>query len=86
MAQSKTEFELKLTGPIADISAVPRLPWLDKIAAGPGAWERLVSTYYDSMERRLANEGLSLRVREEAEGRVLTAKLTPRGGSSLMPA
>lgn len=74
MALAKTEFELKLVGPASDIAAVPLLGWLKEAAAGPGEWARLVTTYFDSADRRLHTAGLSLRVREEAGVRTLSAK------------
>lgn len=83
MAHSKTEFELKLVGPACDVAAVPRLARLDPLAVASGAWDRLVSTYYDSANGRLRAAGLSLRIREEAGVKTLTAKLTPPGGGAL---
>ncbi|MFZ5618547.1 MAG: inorganic triphosphatase, partial [Pseudomonadota bacterium] len=84
MAHSKTEFELKLVGSARDVAAVPDFSPFEQIAAAPGAWDRLVSTYYDSGDRRLDAAGISLRIREEAGIKTLTAKLTPRGGNALL--
>lgn len=80
MAQTKTEFELKLVGPASDVAAVCERRFAGAAASG-GSWERLVSTYYDSADRRLAATGLSLRIREEAGVSTLTAKLTPQGAA-----
>lgn len=83
MAHSKTEFELKLIGPASDIARIPYLHWADEFAAGPGEWTRLVSTYFDSADGRLRAARLSLRIREEAGARTLTAKLARGGGAVL---
>ncbi len=80
MALSKTEFELKLEGSPGDIAAVRPLDFLQRAAVGAGGWERLTTTYYDSAEGRLKSAGLSLRIREEAGARILTAKLSPKAG------
>lgn len=80
MAQTKTEFELKLVGPASEVAAVCERRHAGAAASG-GSWERLVSTYYDSADRRLAASGLSLRIREEAGVSTLTAKLTTRGAA-----
>jgi len=84
MAHAKTEFELKLVGAARDVMSAPRLPMLDAIAVGAGAFERLVSTYYDSEEGRLAKAGVSLRVREEAGARAIVAKRAPKGAGALL--
>lgn len=84
MALSKTEFELKLVGPASDIAAVPDLEFLRSAAGKPGEWERLVTTYFDSEGGRLSAAGLSLRVRNEADGKKLTAKLSPPGAGAFL--
>lgn len=83
MAQSKTEFELKLQGTPADVAVISRLAWLDAIAASPGAFERLATTYYDGDDMRLAAAGVSLRIRDEAPLRTLCAKASAPGSSPL---
>lgn len=80
MALAKIEFELKLAGAPGDIAAAPALSLFDEGAVGPGGWERLVSTYFDTEDLALRERGLSLRVREEAGQRILAAKLVPAGG------
>ena len=77
--RAKTEFELKLVGPAADIAAVQDLEFIRRAAISDGVWERLVSTYYDSADGRLMAAGVSLRIREEGGRRRLSAKLTPKG-------
>lgn len=77
--RAKTEFELKLVGPAADIAAVQDLEFIRRTAISDGVWERLVSTYYDSADGRLMAAGVSLRIREEGGRRRLSAKLTPKG-------
>lgn len=80
MALSKTEFELKLEGSPGDIASVRTLDFLQRAAVAAGGWERLTTTYYDSEDARLKSAGLSLRVREEAGARILTAKLPLTAG------
>jgi inorganic triphosphatase YgiF len=84
MAHSKTEFELKLVGPARDVAAVPGLCWLDRIAIGPGEWERLTSTYFDSSDLRLNAAGISLRIREEAGIKTLTGKKAALGAAPVL--
>ncbi len=76
MALAKTEFELKLVGPASDVAAVPGCDFLHQAAAGPGAWGRITSTYFDSADGRLKASGISLRIRDEAGVRTLTAKVS----------
>lgn len=80
MALSKTEFELKLEGSPGDIAAVRTLDFLQRAAVAADGWERLATTYYDSAEGRLRSAGLSLRIREEAGARTLTAKRSSKTG------
>jgi CHAD domain-containing protein len=83
MAYAKTEFELKLTGAAADCAALRGMPLISDAACGPASWERLVSVYFDTPDFALAAAGISLRHRNDPDGMVLTAKLTPPGGSSV---
>jgi inorganic triphosphatase YgiF len=84
MAHAKTEFEVKLIGAARDVMATPELVLFDAIAVSPGVWERLVSTYYDSEDGRLAEAGVSLRVREEGGARAIVAKRSPNGAGALL--
>ncbi len=81
MAQAKTEFELKLTGSARDVAALPQLALIREIAAGPDEWERLTSIYYDSADGRLARAGVSLRVRNDPSGKMLSAKIAAAGAA-----
>ncbi len=83
MARAKTEFELKLVGAAGDIDAVRTSPMLDKIAAGPCNWERLVSTYFDTPARALAALGISLRHRNDPAGIMLSVKKEDAGGGAI---
>jgi len=83
MAQAKTEFELKLTGPERDVIALRSLSLVEECAAGPEEWERLTSIYYDSADGRLAAAGLSLRTRNDPGGEMLSAKLAPKGAGPI---
>ncbi len=79
-AQSGVELEIKLTGAPADVAALRDSALFRKFADGEGGWERLVSTYYDTGDARLEKAGASLRLREEAGGRVQAMKLAAGGG------
>jgi inorganic triphosphatase YgiF len=84
MAHSKTEFELKLVGPARDVAAVPGLLMFEPMAAAPGEWERLTSTYLDSQDLRLKAAGISLRIREEAGLLTLTGKKGAPAGAAVL--
>lgn len=74
MAHSGEELEIKLKGAAADVAALSRSRLFAALKDGESAWERLVSTYYDTPDESLAKAGASLRLREEAGGFVQTAK------------
>ncbi|MEQ8935731.1 MAG: CHAD domain-containing protein [Amphiplicatus sp.] len=78
-AQAGVELEIKLIGAPADVAALRDTALFRKFAAGEGGWERLVSTYYDTEDARLERAGASLRLREEAGGRVQAMKLAAAG-------
>ncbi|MCA8889495.1 MAG: CYTH domain-containing protein, partial [Parvularculaceae bacterium] len=80
MARAKTEIELKLVGAPGDIDAVRLSPTLDEIAAGPVNWERLVSTYYDTPTLVLTASGISLRIRNDQDGAMLSVKREDAAG------
>lgn len=69
------EFELKLELPEDEIKRVAESAALTKMAQGPAAEKRLLSTYFDTADHRLAAAGASLRIREMNGERVQTAKL-----------
>jgi len=73
------ELEIKLTGAPAYVAALRDSALFRKFAAGEGGWERLISTYYDTDDARLEKAGASLRLREEAGGRVQAMKLAAVG-------
>lgn len=76
MLRVKNEFELKLTGPPADIARATALDFLLAAANGPPDWARLTTEYFDTTDQRLAKAGISLRIREEAGARTLTGKIS----------
>ena len=84
MAQTNTEFELKLAGPAGEVAAVPGYECLAAVKLGAVEWERLASTYYDSADERLRAAGVSLRIREDAAGKRLTAKRTTDCAGAIM--
>ncbi len=74
MAPPGEEFEIKLQGAAADISALRRSRLFASLRNSKATWERLISTYYDSPDGALQRAGASLRLREEAGGVVQTIK------------
>lgn len=76
MLRVQNEFELKLTGPPADIVRATTLDFLLAAAKGPADWARLTTDYFDTPDLRLAKAGMSLRIRDEAGVRTLTGKIT----------
>ncbi|WP_375201744.1 CYTH and CHAD domain-containing protein [Hyphococcus sp.] len=72
--RGRIEFELKFTGSPAHLAALPACDFVAAVAPQGGGWERLSSAYYDTMDGALAAHGLSLRLREEAEGLVQAVK------------
>lgn len=78
-----TETELKLT--LSD-DAPRRLlesETLRNAAAGPPRRERIVTTYWDTLDRALARRGLSLRVRRQGGKRLQTLKAQGDGGAAM---
>ncbi|MEZ5896166.1 MAG: CHAD domain-containing protein [Parvularculaceae bacterium] len=80
MARAKTEIELKLVGAPGDIDAVRASQMLDQIATGPATWERLVSAYYDTPAHALTAMGISLRLRNDPDGAMLSVKQKDAAG------
>ncbi len=72
--QGRIEFELKFTGSPAQLAALPASDFIAAVAPQGGDWERLSSTYYDTMDGALAARGLSLRLREEGADLVQAVK------------
>ncbi len=74
MSAGRTEFELKFSASPADVAGLVHGAFIASVAAKGGHWERLSSTYYDTPDRLLAAQRLSLRLREEAGGLVQAVK------------
>jgi inorganic triphosphatase YgiF len=68
------ECELKLRIDPADLAALAKAPVLHERAIGKAARRRLVGTYFDTPDRRLAARQLALRVRRVGRRRVQTLK------------
>jgi triphosphatase len=77
------EIELKLALDPADLNRLTRSPALT--AAGPARSRTLVSRYFDTVDHRLRQAGLALRVRESGRRFVQTLKSAPEstGGVSI---
>ena len=74
MGMGNSEIELKFAGPPAIVSALPSSKRMRRLIAWPGDWRRLETTYYDTPERELARQGVSLRLRTIGRERVQTVK------------
>lgn len=79
MTAAKIEFEVKLVGASADIAALACSPTLRALCDGEPAWERLVTTYFDTPARTLAKRGVTLRLRTDAAGLTQAIKVSRRG-------
>jgi len=75
MKAGRNEFELKFTGPPGDVAALIGSDVVLAAAPEGGAWERLSSSYYDAPGRRLAKNGISLRLREEGGALIQAVKI-----------
>jgi triphosphatase len=78
-----TEVELKLAARPGDLPVLKRA----LAAIPPGAvrsQEKLISTYYDTPERALQRQGLTLRVRERAGRFIQTVKAEDRAAAGLL--
>lgn len=75
MTTGRTEFELKFTGSPEDLAALVKSRLMSAIARDGGDWERLSSTYFDTADRVLAAQGLSLRLREESGALIQAVKV-----------
>jgi triphosphatase len=82
------EIELKLALDRAALRRLPQLPRAPAIVAarkGPTRKARLVSTYYDTVDGRLARDGIALRVRRDGRRWLQTVKgpTLPGAGAGL---
>ena len=68
------EREIKFTGAVSALSALPASAFVEALTKGEGGWERLESRYYDTPEGDLAARGVSLRRRQEGAERFQTVK------------
>ena len=74
MAMNQQEREIKFTGAVSALSALPGCAFVEALTKGRGGWERLESRYYDTPEGDLAARGVSLRRRLEGAERFQTVK------------
>lgn len=77
------ETELKLKVPAAELERLRRHPMLVGRTLGEPAEHQLVDTYYDTPERTLWKQGLTLRVRAEGGAWIQTVKTAAHASSSL---
>ena len=76
------ETELKLAARPADLAAL-RQALMAMSVSGGSRRARLVSTYYETEDRALAQKGMVLRVREQDGRFVQTVKSLPKGGAAI---
>ncbi len=77
------ETELKLVCDQVTLRRIARHPAVRSLKAGRARTERLTSTYFDTPDRRLARDGLALRVRRTPRGWVQTLKGEGKGVAGL---
>ncbi|MCB1884298.1 MAG: CHAD domain-containing protein [Geminicoccaceae bacterium] len=78
------ETELKLLAAPKVLDAIARMRWLKPLQRGTARTLKLDATYYDTKDRRLRRDGLSLRVRGDGTGGAGTVQtIKARGGHKL---
>ena len=75
------EIELKLHVDAGDLAKLRDYPGLASYRAGVPTVQRLVTTYYDTPDHRLASSGLALRVRRVGRRCIQTVKTRERAAS-----
>src|SRR5437660_7333754 len=75
------ELEIKLRLPRKAVANVLRHPALTELKAGRARRRRLVSTYFDTPNLRLATAGVGLRIRRDGRQWIQTVKGPPEGES-----
>lgn len=76
---TRIELEIKLVGCARDVAALREARLFVTRAERAGAWERLVSTYFDTPHGALRAVGVSLRQRTDASGAWQTVKAAAKG-------
>jgi triphosphatase len=79
----QAEIELKLLAPQGTLERLRELPVIVQHARNRGAFRRLETVYYDTPERLLFQQGISLRVRRSGKHFIQTLKLPPNIGQPL---
>ncbi|MEL7488612.1 MAG: CHAD domain-containing protein, partial [Pseudomonadota bacterium] len=82
MAFSDREYEVKLVGDAAAVESLSRSFVIRALAAGAPQTEVIEASYFDTPERRLQAEGLSLRVRAENGETVQCVKAETASGAA----
>lgn len=77
------ETELKLKVPAAELERLRRHPMLVERTLGEPVEHQLVDTYYDTPERTLWKQGLTLRVRADGGQAIQTVKTASQASASL---
>lgn len=83
MERGELELELKFTGAPAQIAALPQSQFVKSLSSQPGRWQRLRSVYYDTPDKTLLAEGISLRMQNGPKGHIQTIKRATLAGAIL---
>lgn len=82
-AAAPREVELKLAGSVEALASLREAELIQRHARNRGVVRRLDAIYYDTADRLLDRNGLSLRVRRSGRRHVQTLKRAVRGGDPL---
>lgn len=82
-AQSKNEFEIKLSGGAQDIARIRK--WLVNAGAGRGNWHRLAYSYFDTPTGDLLRHGIHLQMCDASGRRRQCLRIVPKKRSTLPP-
>jgi triphosphatase len=77
---ANAEAELKLIAPAGTLERLREAPPIARYARDTGAVRQLDAVYYDTLDRTLFSNGLSLRVRRSGDGFIQTLKRGPAQG------
>ena len=83
---ANAEAELKLIAPAGTLERLREAPPIARYARDTGAVRQLDAVYYDTLDRTLFSNGLSLRVRRSGDGFIQTLKRGPAQGEPFVRA
>jgi triphosphatase len=83
---ASAEAELKLLAPAGTLEQLREAPTIARYARDTGSARQLEAVYYDTPDRALFGNGLSLRVRRSGDGFIQTLKRGPAQGEPFVRA